>query len=241
MSGDSRDQQRAIDSTPFALSGYGDSWPDEAAPHAGRWAAWKSDTRSTADTLPRRPEVMSEVIAGLEIPETAAVAEATRLIQETTSPLIYHHSRRVFFFSLIHAQQARREAGPGAALPGGHVPRHRPPDALFRRRAALRSRWRRPRAQVPPGPGFLDGRRRDRLDGDRAAHHAGHPRPDGPGDRDHAPRRPDRRARLRPGRAGRTISWARSSPSTRGGTSRTSFCAPTSTGSRTAPKPRTAP
>jgi hypothetical protein len=32
---------------------------------------------------------MPEVIAGLEIPETAAVAEATRLIQETTGPLIY--------------------------------------------------------------------------------------------------------------------------------------------------------
>ncbi|AVT39261.1 HD domain-containing protein [Plantactinospora sp. BB1] len=48
---------------------------------------------------------MPEVIAGLEIPETAAVAEATRRIQETTSPLIYHHSRRVFLFSLIHADR----------------------------------------------------------------------------------------------------------------------------------------
>ncbi|MGW5360875.1 HD domain-containing protein [Actinopolymorpha pittospori] len=48
---------------------------------------------------------MPEAIAGLEIPETAAVAEATRLIQETTSALIYHHSRRVFFFSLLHARK----------------------------------------------------------------------------------------------------------------------------------------
>jgi hypothetical protein len=48
---------------------------------------------------------MSEVIAGLKVPETAAVAEATRLIQETTSPLIYHHSRRIFFFSEIHAHK----------------------------------------------------------------------------------------------------------------------------------------
>ncbi|MEV4313492.1 HD domain-containing protein [Actinocrispum sp. NPDC049592] len=47
---------------------------------------------------------MSEVIAGLAIPETTAVAEATTLIQQTTSPLIYHHSRRVFLFGLIHAQ-----------------------------------------------------------------------------------------------------------------------------------------
>nr|WP_296064604.1 HD domain-containing protein [uncultured Actinoplanes sp.] len=48
---------------------------------------------------------MSEVIAGVEIPETAAVAEATRLIQETISPSIYHHSRRVFLFGEIHARK----------------------------------------------------------------------------------------------------------------------------------------
>ena len=55
---------------------------------------------------------MPEVIAGLEIPETAAVAEATRLIQETTSPLIYHHSRRVFFFSLLHAHKLGTKPDP---------------------------------------------------------------------------------------------------------------------------------
>ncbi|MFI7609373.1 HD domain-containing protein [Micromonospora sp. NPDC049366] len=48
---------------------------------------------------------MPEVIAGLEIPDTAAVAEATRLIQETTRPVIYHHSRRAFLFSLLHARK----------------------------------------------------------------------------------------------------------------------------------------
>ncbi|MFF5287881.1 HD domain-containing protein [Paractinoplanes globisporus] len=49
---------------------------------------------------------MPEVIAGLAVPETAAVAEATRLIRDTTSPLVYHHSRRVFLFGLIHARKA---------------------------------------------------------------------------------------------------------------------------------------
>jgi hypothetical protein len=48
---------------------------------------------------------MSDAIAGVEVPETAAVAEATRLIRETTSPLLYHHSRRVFFFGQIHADR----------------------------------------------------------------------------------------------------------------------------------------
>ncbi|MET7671796.1 HD domain-containing protein [Micromonospora luteifusca] len=48
---------------------------------------------------------MPEVIAGLKIPETAAVAEATSHIRETTPPLIYHHSRRVFFFGMINARK----------------------------------------------------------------------------------------------------------------------------------------
>lgn len=48
---------------------------------------------------------MSEIIAGVEIPETQAAEEATRLIRETTNPLIFHHSRRVFLFSTIRARE----------------------------------------------------------------------------------------------------------------------------------------
>jgi hypothetical protein len=48
---------------------------------------------------------MSEVIAGVGVPETAAVAESTRVVQETISPLLYHHSRRVFFFAELHAER----------------------------------------------------------------------------------------------------------------------------------------
>lgn len=47
---------------------------------------------------------MSEIIAGVEIPETPTVAEVTRFIGGTTSPLLYHHSRRVFLFGSIHAR-----------------------------------------------------------------------------------------------------------------------------------------
>jgi HD domain-containing protein len=57
-------------------------------------------------------EVMPEVIAGLTVPRTAAVAEATRLIQDTTSPLLYHHSRRVFLFGLLHAGRLGLEPDP---------------------------------------------------------------------------------------------------------------------------------
>jgi hypothetical protein len=55
---------------------------------------------------------MSEIIAGVEIPETAAVAEATRLMQEMTSPLLYHHSRRVFVFGALHAHRLGLEPDP---------------------------------------------------------------------------------------------------------------------------------
>lgn len=48
---------------------------------------------------------MSEQIVGIELPETAAVAEATRVISEMISPLLFHHSRRVFLFGRIHADR----------------------------------------------------------------------------------------------------------------------------------------
>ncbi|MFJ3473430.1 HD domain-containing protein [Microbacterium maritypicum] len=46
---------------------------------------------------------MAEIIAGVEIPDTRAVAEATAFLAETVTPLLYHHSRRVFLFASGHA------------------------------------------------------------------------------------------------------------------------------------------
>jgi hypothetical protein len=47
---------------------------------------------------------MTEKIAGVEIPDSALVAEATELIRDTTNELIYHHSRRVFLFGTLQAR-----------------------------------------------------------------------------------------------------------------------------------------
>jgi hypothetical protein len=55
---------------------------------------------------------MSEIVAGVELPETAAVAESTRLVSETTSPLLYHHSRRVFLFGQLHARRLGMKPNP---------------------------------------------------------------------------------------------------------------------------------
>ncbi|MFD6496468.1 HD domain-containing protein [Streptomyces sp. NPDC060188] len=46
---------------------------------------------------------MTETISGVEIPQTAAIAASTEFIRETTNPLIFHHSRRVFLFGSLHA------------------------------------------------------------------------------------------------------------------------------------------
>ncbi|MFH9011729.1 HD domain-containing protein [Streptomyces sp. NPDC017943] len=46
---------------------------------------------------------MSEKIAGVVVPDSALVREATDLIRSTTPPLIYHHSRRVYLFGSLQA------------------------------------------------------------------------------------------------------------------------------------------
>ncbi|MFD8418462.1 HD domain-containing protein [Streptomyces sp. NPDC059466] len=48
---------------------------------------------------------MKDIIAEVEIPQTTAVAEATDFLRETTGPLIFHHSRRVFLFASLHARK----------------------------------------------------------------------------------------------------------------------------------------
>jgi hypothetical protein len=55
---------------------------------------------------------MSEVIAGVEIPQTAAAAAATRMVRGMTSQLIFDHSRRVFLFGAIHARTEGLEPDP---------------------------------------------------------------------------------------------------------------------------------
>ncbi|MEV0894765.1 HD domain-containing protein [Promicromonospora sp. NPDC050262] len=48
---------------------------------------------------------MQELTEGPEIPRTAVVAEATERVRSMISPVIYHHSRRVYLFGLLHARR----------------------------------------------------------------------------------------------------------------------------------------
>lgn len=42
--------------------------------------------------------------AGISVPDTALAAEATELVRDTTSELVYHHSRRVYWFGSLQAR-----------------------------------------------------------------------------------------------------------------------------------------
>jgi HD superfamily phosphodiesterase len=44
-------------------------------------------------------------IADIEIPDTRLVAEATELVREAASPLIFHHSRRVYLFGALRGRE----------------------------------------------------------------------------------------------------------------------------------------
>ncbi|MER6703178.1 HD domain-containing protein [Streptomyces fumanus] len=55
---------------------------------------------------------MTDIIAGVELPDTPAVAAATEFLTERTNPLIFHHSRRVFLFGSLHARDLNLRADP---------------------------------------------------------------------------------------------------------------------------------
>ncbi|NEB92487.1 HD domain-containing protein [Streptomyces bauhiniae] len=46
---------------------------------------------------------MTEYIAGVAIPDSKLAQDATDLIRDTTPPLIFHHSRRVYLFGSLQA------------------------------------------------------------------------------------------------------------------------------------------
>ena len=55
---------------------------------------------------------MADRIAGIDVPDTALVAEATELVRDAASPLIYHHSRRVFLFGSLQGRRLGLTADP---------------------------------------------------------------------------------------------------------------------------------
>ncbi|MFF2659071.1 HD domain-containing protein [Kitasatospora sp. NPDC058032] len=55
---------------------------------------------------------MSETIAGVRIPDSALAAEATELVRDAASPLLFDHSRRVFLFGSLRGAEQGLEFDP---------------------------------------------------------------------------------------------------------------------------------
>ena len=57
---------------------------------------------------------MTSPIAGVQIPDTRLVAEATELVKTDAPPLLFHHSHRVYLFGMLQGQ--RRGLSPDPEL-----------------------------------------------------------------------------------------------------------------------------
>jgi HD superfamily phosphodiesterase len=55
---------------------------------------------------------MSERIAGIDIPNSRLASEATELVRDVASPLLFHHSRRVFLFGSLQGNRIGLTADP---------------------------------------------------------------------------------------------------------------------------------
>jgi HD superfamily phosphodiesterase len=61
---------------------------------------------------------MTEIIAGIAVPDTELVQEATDLVREAADPVLYHHSRRVFLFGSLKARHRGLRVDPELAYVG---------------------------------------------------------------------------------------------------------------------------
>ncbi|MGW4824774.1 HD domain-containing protein [Streptomyces sp. NPDC004227] len=55
---------------------------------------------------------MNEVIAGVRIPDTTLVREATELVRDVAPLLLFHHSRRVFLWGSLRGREQRLDFDP---------------------------------------------------------------------------------------------------------------------------------
>lgn len=61
----------------------------------------------------------SETIAGISIPDTALVHDATAFVRDATDDLLFHHSRRVYLWGMLKAAARGLEVDPELAYVGG--------------------------------------------------------------------------------------------------------------------------
>lgn len=62
---------------------------------------------------------MPEVIAGITVPDTALIREATAVVREAAEDTLFHHSRRVFLWGSLKAAAQGLDVDPELAYVGG--------------------------------------------------------------------------------------------------------------------------
>ncbi|HEY3600007.1 MAG TPA: HD domain-containing protein [Paraburkholderia sp.] len=62
---------------------------------------------------------MSNVIAGIKIPDSKLAREATELVRDTASDLLFHHSTRVFLFGALTGERRKMKYDPELLYIGG--------------------------------------------------------------------------------------------------------------------------
>jgi hypothetical protein len=80
---------------------------------------------------------MTEAIAGIVIPDTGLVADATAFVRDVTNDLLYNHSRRVFLFGALQGKRRGLKPDPELLYVGalfhdvGLTPDHRTDSVRF--------------------------------------------------------------------------------------------------------------
>src|ERR1700745_2370051 len=105
-----------------------------------------------------------QTAAGVTFPDTKLAREATELVRESTTDLVYYHSRRVFWFGSLQGRNRGLSFDPELLYIG----------AMFHD-LGLNAEYRRS-APLPAGPWRARGQRPPGVDRHRPAHHARHPR-----------------------------------------------------------------
>ncbi len=124
---------------------------------------------------------MSEIIAGIRVPDSAIARAATQLVRDADDDLLYNHSRRVFFWGALTGERRKLKFDPEllylAAMfhDVGLTEKHSSPDQRFEVDGANAAR------EFMKSYGVA--RYRGRLDRDRTAYDARNPRAHASNDR----------------------------------------------------------
>jgi len=80
---------------------------------------------------------MTDIIAGIRVPDSAMARAATQLVRDTEDDLLFNHSRRVFFWGALTGERRGLAYDPELLYLGamfhdmGLTPRHASPDLRF--------------------------------------------------------------------------------------------------------------